>query len=189
MQGRRISNVIGFDDAPFPRDHEGAIPVAGAVFAGLRLDGVLVGRIKRDGWDAWEQIERLVSNSKFKEHTQMIMLQGIALGGFNVVDVFSLHESLQLPIMVISRKEPDMPAIEHALQTHILDGQKKWSIIQKLGPMEPVGKIFVQRVGLSREEAAELVNRFSVHSQIPEPVRIAHLIAGALGQGESRGHP
>ena len=189
MQGRRISNVIGFDDAPFPRDHEGAIPVAGAVFAGLRLDGVLVGRIKRDGWDAWEQIERLVSNSKFKEHTQMIMLQGIALGGFNVVDVFSLHESLQLPIMVISRKEPDMAAIKRALYTHIHGGQEKWLIIKKLGPMEPVGKIHIQRVGLSRDQAAELIHRFSVHSLIPEPIRIAHLIAGAIGHGESRGNP
>lgn len=186
---RRISNVIGFDDAPFQRDYEGPISVVGAVFAGLRLDGVLVGTIEKDGGDACAQIESLVVHSKFKEHAQMIMLQGIALGGFNVVDVFSLHESLQLPIMVISRKEPDLPAIEHALQTHILDGRKKWSIIQKLGPMEPVGKIYVQRVGLSRDQAAELIHRFSVHSLIPEPIRMAHLIAGAIGHGESRGNP
>jgi endonuclease V-like protein UPF0215 family len=163
--------------------------MAGAVFAGPRLDGVLLGRIERDGWDAWEQIKRLVSNSKFREHIQMIMLQGIALGGFNVVDVFSLHESLQIPVMVISRKEPDMSAIKHALHTHIQGGGEKWSIIQRLGPMEPVGKIYVQRVGLSMEEAAETVGRFSVHSHIPEPIRVAHLIAGALGHGESRGNP
>jgi endonuclease V-like protein UPF0215 family len=91
--------------------------------------------------------------------------------------------------MVISRKEPDMQAIQQALQAHILDGQKKWAIIEKLGPMEPVGKVYVQRIGLSKDQAAELVHRFSVHSHIPEPIRIAHLIAGALGHGESRGNP
>lgn len=189
MPGKRISNVIGFDDAPFRRDYEGTISIVGAVFAGLRLDGVLMGTIEKDGSDACLEIEKLVAHSKFKEHGQMIMLQGIALGGFNVVDVFSLYDSLKLPIMVISRKEPDMPAIKHALQTHVVDGQRKWSIIQKLGPMEPVGRIYVQRVGLSRDQAAELVHRFSIHSHVPEPIRIAHIIAGALGRGESRGNP
>lgn len=189
MPERRISNIIGFDDAPFQRDDKGMISVVGAVFAGLRLDGVLTGTVEKDGTDAGKQIEWLVSNSKFKEHAQMIMLQGIALGGFNVVDVFSLHESLMLPILVVSRKEPNLPAIKHALHTHILNGQEKWSIIQKLGPMEPVGKIYVQRVGLGKDQAAELVQRFSIHSHIPEPLRIAHLIAGALGRGESRGNP
>ena len=189
MPGRLISNVIGFDDAPFQRDDRGTVSVVGAVFAGLRLDGVLVGTIKKDGGDACAKIEGLVASSKFKDHAQMIMLQGIALGGFNVVDVFSLYESLQIPIMVISRKEPDMLAVKHALQTHILDGQKKWAIIEKLGPMEPVEKVYVQRIGLSKDQAAEIVHRFSFHSHIPEPIRTAHLIAGALGHGESRGNP
>ena len=75
----------------------------------------------------------------------------------------------------------------HPLTHHIPDGKKKWTMIEKLGPMEPVGKVFVQRAGLSLEQAASIVERFAIHSHIPEPIRIAHLIAGAIVKGQSRG--
>lgn len=37
---QRLSHVVAFDDAPFARAHRGDVTVIGAVFAGLRLDGV-----------------------------------------------------------------------------------------------------------------------------------------------------
>ena len=36
-----ITNVVGFDDAPFPHDHRGDVRVVGAVCCRTRLDGVL----------------------------------------------------------------------------------------------------------------------------------------------------
>ena len=35
------SHVVGFDDAPFARWYRGDVPVVGAVFCGLRLEGVV----------------------------------------------------------------------------------------------------------------------------------------------------
>ena len=186
---KRYSNIIGFDDGPFPSTHHGKVKVVGAVFANLRLDGVLVGEIKKDGFDAAEQLTNLVGRSKFAEHVQLIMLQGIAFGGFNLIDVFHLNTQLKLPVLIISRKTPDLESIRKALTTQIPEGEKKWNIIEKLGPMESVGKVFVQRVGLSFEEAASVVEHFAIHSNIPEPIRIAHLIAGAIVNGQSRGNP
>ena len=46
---KRISHVIGFDDAPFAPDFRGDVALVGAVFAGPRLEGVLRGRVRRDG--------------------------------------------------------------------------------------------------------------------------------------------
>ena len=189
MSTKRLSNVIGIDDAPFPRGHRGKVKIVGAVFAGERFDGVLLGEIEKDGLDAAEVLIEMIRGSKFAEHVQLVMLQGIALGGFNVVDVFALHERLHLPVLVVSRHEPDLEAIRRALLTHVPDGARKWAIIERLGPMEPVGKIYVQRVGLSPAQARSGIERFAIHSHIPEPLRVAHLIAGAVAEGESRGKP
>ena len=189
MPFKRFSNVIGFDDAPFPRHHQGKVKVVGAVFADLRFDGVIIGEIEKDGSDAAEKLTELVTASKFADHTQLIMLQGIALGGFNVIDVFYLNQRLGIPVLVISRRRADMAAIRKALITHIPDGMKKWVLIEKLGPMEPVGEIYVQRVGLTPSQAAAVIDRFAIHSRIPEPIRAAHLIAGAIIDGQSRGNP
>ena len=189
MARKRYSNIIGFDDAPFSPDHKGKVWVVGAVFASLRFDGVLIGEIEKDGSDSAATLTKMVSESKFAEHAQLIMLQGIAFGGFNVIDVFHLHEKLNLPVLVVSRRSPDMDAIRKALTTQISDGEKKWEIINRLGPMEALGKVFVQRVGITLEEAEAVIERFAIHSHIPEPIRVAHLIAGALVDGVSRGNP
>jgi endonuclease V-like protein UPF0215 family len=186
---KRYSNIIGFDDAPFPKDHTGKVKVVGAVFADQRFDGVLIGEVEKDGFDSAEVLARLVGDSKFAEHAQLVMLQGIALGGFNVVDVFALFKSLGLPVLVVTRREPDMDAVRQALLDQVPQGKQKWAVIEKLGPMEAVGDIYVQRVGLSLEEAADVVDRFSPNSHIPEPIRTAHLIGGALVSGVSRGDP
>ncbi|HEY8076103.1 MAG TPA: DUF99 family protein, partial [Labilithrix sp.] len=44
-------NVIGFDDGPFVREHRGDVLLVGVVCAGTRLDGVVAGRVRRDGAD------------------------------------------------------------------------------------------------------------------------------------------
>jgi endonuclease V-like protein UPF0215 family len=163
--------------------------VVGTVYADLRLDGVLVGRVQKDGCDAADILARLVEASRFDGHIRLVMLQGIALGGFNVVDVFALHRRLARPILVVSRRRPDLVKIRDALLMHVPQGAAKWQIIQRLGPMEPAGPVYIQRVGLVREAALAIVRHFAVHSHVPEPLRSAHLIAGALVVGQSRGSP
>ncbi len=189
MRQKKISNVVGFDDAPFARDYRGPVTVVGAVFAGLRLDGVLTGTVEKDGDDAARSLATLILESKFAGHIRLIMLQGIALGGFNVVDVPQLQKTTGLPVLVVSRVSPDMASIKKALLAGIPAGNNKWSLIENLGDMEAVNGVFIQRAGISREDAASVIGRFSINSRIPEPIRVAHLIAGAIATGQSRGAP
>ena len=187
MKRRSLSNVIGFDDSPFHRNHRGNIPIIGTVYAGLRFEGILKGVIRRDGANAAKTIIKLISLSRFSEHIQLIMLQGIALGGFNVVNVFEIHRLLNVPILIVSRKQPDFKAIQNALISKVPGGLRKWGIIEKLGPMEPVSDIFIQRVGLNLDESTKILEKFSIHGHIPEPLRTAHLISGGITTGHSRG--
>ncbi len=187
MSGKIPSNIIGFDDAPHQKGQTAAVPIVGTVFAKTQFNGLLIGEVTKDGRDAANQLIKLVTSSKFAENLHLIMLQGIAFGGFNVIDVFALHEALQLPVLVVARKQPNMSAVRSALLTRIPHGAEKWAIIDKLGPMEPVDSVFVQRVGLDLPQATAVVRRTAIHGNIPEPLRTAHLIAGALTDGQSRG--
>ena len=164
MPPKRFSNVIGFDDAPFTHDYVGNVTVVGTVFTGLKLTGVIIGEVEKDGADAAEKLARLVAESRFVEHVQLVMLQGIALAGFNVVDVFYLYEQLGMPILVVSRRLPDMAAVQKALLNEVRGGEQKWALIDRLDPLEPAGNVYVQRVGLSAAEAMDVVERFAIHS-------------------------
>jgi endonuclease V-like protein UPF0215 family len=189
MARANFSHVVGFDDAPFPRDRRGDVPVVGTVFAGLRLEGVLCGRVRRDGANAARELARLVSTSKFARQLQVVLLQGIALAGFNVVDLRELHARLGIPVLVVVRRAPRLDRVRRALLARVPAGARKWSLIEQLGPPEPLAGVFVQRVGIGAADAARVIQRLAVHSRVPEPLRAAHLIAGALVTGQSRGRP
>jgi endonuclease V-like protein UPF0215 family len=183
---RRLSHIVGFDDAPFSRDYRGDVLLVGAVYAGLRLEGVLSTTVRRDGVNSTEKLATVLEKSRFGSQVQGILLQGIAFAGFNVVDLCRLHGRLSVPIVAVARKTPDREAIRRALLTRVPGGLRKWRLIERLGPMESAAGVFVQRVGLSLQDVEMLLRRLAINSALPEPLRTAHLIAGGIALGESR---
>ncbi|QOR38626.1 DUF99 family protein [Billgrantia diversa] len=184
---RTFSHIVGFDDCPFPRGHRGDVAIVGTVFSGLRLEGVLSGKVRRDGVNSTRELIRLVGSSRFAAHLQLVMLQGVALAGFNVVDAVRVHEELGLPVLVVARRAPRRDAMRRALFERIPGGARKWALVERLGEMEPLEGVYVQRVGLSAEEAAATLRATTPHGSVPEPLRLAHLIAGGVTTGESSG--
>lgn len=181
-----LSYVIGFDDAPFERSHRGDVPVIGAVFNGPRLEGVLRSKVRRDGRNATKTLAEMIESSRFASSLQAVFVQGVTLAGFNVVDLYALQERVGLPVVAVCRRKPDLTKIRRALLGSVPGGVRKWRLIERLGPAEAFDGVYIQSPGLDGQEAAELVRRFAINSALPEPLRTAHLIAGALSQGESR---
>ena len=107
-----ITNVAGFDDAPFPHEHRGQVRIVGAVCARTRLDGVVSGFVRRDGSNATRRIEELVRGTRFADNVRAVLLQGIAVAGFNVIDIVLLHESLRVPVIVVMRRPPRLDALK-----------------------------------------------------------------------------
>ena len=48
-------------------------------------------------------------------------------------------------------------------------------------------KLWVQFYGLDKKKAEEIIKISATHSNIPEPLRIAHIIASGIILGESKG--
>jgi endonuclease V-like protein UPF0215 family len=181
-----MSHVIGFDDAPFSPQHRGEVLVVGAAYSGERLQGVLSGKVRRDGVNATRTLVRLTMESRFVSHTQLLMLQGIAFAGFNVVDLHSLYQATGIPVLVVTRRAPNLAAIKKALLSRVPGGQRKWRLIEEAGAPEPIAGVYIQRVGLTLAEAATTIQHFAIYSAIPEPLRSAHIIAGGIVGGRSR---
>lgn len=183
----RWSNVIGVDDAPSPKRHRGDVALFGVVTTAGRMDGLLTGRVRKDGRNATDAIARMVTESRFHAHAQCVLLQGLTFAGFNVVDLPALHEKLDRPVLVVARRAPRYDAIERALLQHVKGGARKWATMQRAGTMEAVGDVFVQRAGLSLEDAADVLRDTTLVGHIPEAVRLAHLIAAGVAYGHSHG--
>lgn len=180
-----LTHAIGFDDAPFARDFRGDVRVVGAVYARHTLHAVVSGRVRRDGRNSTRELARL--SALAGAQAGLILLQGIALAGFNVVDIHALHAESGRPVLVVARRPPQQDAVRAALLAHVPGGARKWRLIQAAGEMEPCGGVYVQRAGLSLDEAATVLGALTTTGRIPEPLRAAHLIAGGVARGTSRG--
>jgi uncharacterized protein len=184
---RVYSNVIGFDDGPFDKERTTNVRLVGAVCARTRLDGVVCGFVRRDGVNSTQRMIALVQGSQFAGHVQAVLLQGIAVGGFNVVDVHALHSALNVPVLVLMRRRPRLASMRDAISKHTSGAARKWSLIEAAGQIESLGPIYCQRAGLSLPEAQALVTATTLHGNLPEALRLAHLIAGGIATGKSRG--
>lgn len=175
-----LANAIGLDDGPFPPAHRGDVDLIGAVCTGARLDGVLRTRVRRDGANATDRIATLVEASRYRRHVQLVLLQGIAVAGFNAVDIAALNARLGLPVVVVARRAPDLDAIRAALLTKVPGGRRKWRLIERAGQPRAAAGVWLQCAGIGLDQAAAVVARLAVHGRVPEPLRLAHLIAGGI---------
>ena len=182
-----ITNVVGIDDAPFDPSHRGDVLVVGAVCARTRLDGVISTRVRRDGANATRRIAEMIKPTKFGAHVRAVLLQGIAVAGFNVVDVHELAERLGVPVIAVVRRPPDLESVERALLSRVRGGARKWRIIERAGALERAGPLYIQRAGIGSLDAARLLAATTLHGNMPEPLRLAHIIAGGVTTGVSRG--
>ena len=178
--------VIGIDDSPFNKFDRGNILVIGVIFrGGSWLDGVLSTKVRVDGNNATKKLTEMINKCRFKPQLQCIFLDGIALGGFNVVDIEKLNKKTGLPVIVVIRRKPDIETIKKTLIK--INKKNKIKLIEKAGKPVKINNIYAQLKGISKGKAKKILDIVCTRSHIPEPVRIAHLIASGIVKGESKG--
>jgi uncharacterized protein len=184
--------VVGLDDGPFVRSARRADLVAVIFSAPNYVEGILRTWVTIDGTDATDRILAVLGDSPFLDGVRAVLLDGIAVGGFNLIDLDRLHERLQRPIVTVTRHAPDFPAIHSALRKYFpRDAAARWKLV-RAHPLfrlsTPEGNpLQVSAVGCTRREAGAIVRRTTVRGHIPEPLRLARLVARALAKSPRPG--
>lgn len=183
--------VLGWDDAPFEKGEVGEIPVIGVITRGGDfLDGVLKTTVEIDGLDATENLIQASTKTKHKDQIRLIILDGITFGGFNVVDIEELWKETDLPVIAVTRKNTNFKTFKEAMK-NLPKFEERWNAVEKAGKLKRLSrnhkKIYFQKQGLTEPKAREIIQKTSTHSLLPEPIRVAHLIASAIVKGESIG--
>lgn len=178
---REEVRILGVDDCSFNRFEDKHARIIGVFFRGGNyLDGVISSFVEVDGDDATDKIHNMIFNSRFLTSTKAIMLDGIAVAGFNVIDIQRLNRSTGIPIIVVIRKYPDIDKMFNAMKKA---GKDEFiDIVKKAGKIKRFRNIYFQNFGITETEAAELIRITSTRSSIPEPIRVAHLIGRGLSE-------
>ncbi|MEM1684540.1 MAG: DUF99 family protein [Nanopusillaceae archaeon] len=185
--------IVGLDDGFFNKNKDKKSLLVGVIMRGHRqIDGVLSTYIEVDGDDSTDNIIDMISKTTHRYQIRLIMSNGISFAGFNIIDMKKINKKLGIPVIAVVRKKPNMEKFLSAVK-RVKNYDKKIEIIKNLPEPKPVntkyGTTYFQNVGISDEEAKEIILKTSVNSRIPEPVRVAHLIAMGVTLGYSRGKP
>ena len=182
--------LIGIDDSPFSFTDKYCTIIGVIMRGGGYLEGVIRSKVKVDGDDATNVCKNIINHTRHKKQLKVILLDGISLGGFNVVDIHDIYSDTNIPVITITRDKPDFKKIKTALVKNFKDWDKKFDIMKK-GKLHRIqtkhNPIFVKYVGLSIDETKEIIKLSTIRGVVPEPIRVAHLIGSGITRGESYG--
>ncbi len=183
--------ILGVDDGPFHKFRDEKTALIGVVYRGASyLEGVLKREIFVDGDDSTEQIIRMVKGTRHRGHLRIVMLSGITFGGLNIADIKSINEATGLPVIIVTRRLPDIAAVKKAI-SHVQKPMEKIARLQRAGRLHTLDigdkQVVYQRIGLSSYDAEKIIRLTIVRGLVPEPLRVAHIIASGMSLGDSRG--
>lgn len=178
----RSIRVVGVEDGSFQKGVTQRTILTAVLLTGLEIEDVRTTKITVAGLDATDKLAEILREWKFVA----VILAGVSFAGFNIIDPTTIHKKFRKPVIVISRTKPDNKAVKCALQRHFKDWRIRWAVFEKLGSTHKVASsaveppIYVESLGAQSGWVSELVRALSVCSRVPEPIRVARLIARGL---------
>lgn len=180
-------HVLGIDDGPFEKFAPGAeAPLVGVMMEGAdQVEAVALTRFPVDGDGVTAFLADWIEALRFRPALQAVVFGGITLAGLALLDPEALALRLAVPVLVLNRRAPRDAGLRRALRAAGLEARV--AQLERAPAAFPLGPLHVSVSGASREEAALLLERTRRKSPLPEPLRVAHLIARAIATGQSRG--
>ncbi len=184
--------VLGIDDGGFVPRTKGTVDVVGVVYrGGYWFEGVMRAEITIDGLDATEKIAAMIESSPYYRELRIVVLDGVTFAGFNVVDISKLSRRVDLPVISVARKKPDLEEIRSALK-NLPDFEIRWRAMENAGKIFEVetrkgeNPVYMHIAGILREDAEKIMKKTSTRSLIPEALRVAHIIASGLTRSREK---
>lgn len=180
-------HVLGIDDAPFDKRQGRPVRVVAILMEGNDLvEGVALGEFPVDGADATGFLAEWIKTLRWEPAVQAVVFGGITLAGLGLVDLENLAQRLGIPVLAVTRRETAKSRIGEALTAAGLTD--RLPIVRHSPPAIRVRPgLHVAFAGTDRRHALALIEATLWKCRMPEPLRLAHLIASALERGQSHG--
>jgi len=166
--------------------------LAGVVVRASRVvDGFGFARCTVGGMDATSAITGLYDDLD-REDVQYVLLAGVALAWYNIVDLAAIAEHADRPVIAVTFESSE--GLDSAIEREFEGTERERRLVAYRALPERVPltvneeQVFVRAVGVDDEEAARVVAAFTPEGGRPEPVRVARQAARAA-DAYARGIP
>jgi endonuclease V-like protein UPF0215 family len=152
------------------------------------IDGFVFANVTLKGDDATDTILEMYDKLQ-RNDISYILISGLIVSMYNIINIQKLFESLKIPIIGISYN--DSLGIKNSLKHHFPNTfESKINQYEKLGKREKITlntshDIFIRKVGCTLSDVKSLLNKLTLNGSVPEPIRVSQLLAKTLLQKRS----
>ncbi|MFW9888107.1 MAG: DUF99 family protein [Candidatus Thorarchaeota archaeon] len=178
--------VLGVSES-FKREDQKSIAVGVVMRGDMRIDGIGFCEPEVGGTDATEKLIAMYSRLA-REDIRAWLLGGCIISWFNVVDSVSLHKATEVPVVCLSYNPSE--GIEKYFHEYFPDDwQSRITLMDRGGQRKEITlktghSVFLATSGITLDKARKLVDQFTLDGRIPEPIRVARIIAAARRRDE-----
>ena len=157
--------------------------IVGAIINGISfLEEFRATLIDLYGLDSTEKIIEIY-NALEREDVNFIILSGVIIALYNIIDLHKVYEEIRKPLIAISYRESEKN-LERILKS-LPDGESRLEIYKKNKERIKIRlcngySLFIRPIGLTVIEAKRILDKITIHGRIPEPVKIVKSLARGL---------
>ena len=179
--GKKAIRALGMAESFRPSASKSAL--AGVVMrTDLVVDGFVLGSATVGGEDATGSLLRMYRRLR-RLDLNLILVSGGVISRYNVVDVDELARKSGVPVVCLTYNE-SRGVIEDAIRRRFpeADAAARIERYKKLGGRHSVRlrtghRVYVRTSGIGEGEAKKVLDAFTLQGGVPEPVRLARLLA------------
>lgn len=174
--------VLGIAES-FVKGEEESILAGVVMRADLQIDGFAFSRIAVGGMDATEGVLRIF-NKLGRRDINAVFLNGCVISWFNIIGLDEVYGATGLPVFCVTYEESE--GLEKYLKEYFEDWEDRLKAYRALGERKKIvlhtgHEVLVRYLGVESEgDAKALLDKFTLQGSIPEPLRVARLLARAL---------
>jgi endonuclease V-like protein UPF0215 family len=146
------------------------------------IDGFIFGKSTIEGDDSTDAIISMYSNLD-RNDISFLLISGLIISMYNIIDIKKLWREIKIPIIGVTYGESN--GVEGAIRHHFPDSYESKIIrYQNIGTRTKISlhtkhDVYLRVEGCNIMEAKKLLDTFTLQGAIPEPLRVAQILAKA----------
>jgi len=175
--------VLGVSESFIKGISEESILAGVVMRADGSIDGFTFAKATVGGMDATEKILEMYSNLK-RDDVSLLLLNGCVISWYNVIDLHRVAEETGLPLICVTYNE-STGLEKYFRELFPQDWERRVEIYRRNMSRTAVKlstgyTVYIRFIGMRMDEAKGVLNKFTSHGSIPEPLRVARLLARSI---------
>ena len=166
----------------FQRNNPKSILAGISMRGDLQIDGISITSITVGGMDATDGVLRIFKKLKRKD-LNVILLNGCVISWFKIIDLKKLYEELPIPVLCVTYEESK--GLKNDIKKNFRDWEGRLEVYNRFEKRSKIKlntgyEVFSRSYGIDSDEVKVLLNRFTTHGKVCEPLRTAKILARAV---------